>query len=131
MMKKVIFAVLAAVVMSLGLASCSSSPEEKLIDVMDDIVSVLKSTHLKTADDVKGLATKLDGLKEKTQKMTEELLESYKDMTPEELTKLTESMKPMEEKVEKLQKDYAKEMERLKKEAKDAGLELDDLPSLF
>ena len=54
-MKKVIFAVLAAFMVSLSFTSCSSSPEEKMMSIMEDMVSALKDTHIKSADDLKAL----------------------------------------------------------------------------
>lgn len=130
-MKKVIFAVLAAMVMSLGFFSCSSSPEDKLIGVMEDMVSVLKGANIKTADDAKALMTKLTSFKDEAEKITEELMAAYKDKSPEELMKLAETMKPLEEKIEKIQKEGDKEIERLKKQAEDAGLDMEELGDLF
>ena len=130
-LKKVIFAVLAAMVMSFGFVSCSSSPEDKLIGVMEDMVGVLKGANIKTADDAKALMTKLTSFKDEAEKITEELMAAYKDKSPEELMKLAETMKPLEEKIEKIQKEGDKEIERLKKQAEDAGLDMEELGSLF
>ena len=131
-MKKAIFAVMAAFVMSLGFMSCSGgSPEDKMVSLMEDMVSVMKSTHIKSADDAKTLKGKLEGMKADVEKLTNELMEAYKDKSPEELMKLAESMKGLEEKMEKVQKEGDKEMERLKGEAEALGLDLSDFGELF
>jgi hypothetical protein len=131
-MKKTIFAVLAAFVMSLGFMSCSSGgPEDKMISLMEDMVSVMKSTHIKSADDVNTLKGKLEGMKSEVEKVTNELMEAYKDKSPEELMKLAESMKGLEEKMDKVQKEGDKEMERLKGEAEALGLDLSEFGDLF
>ncbi len=131
-MKKTIFAVLAAFVMSLGFMSCSGGgPEDKMISLMEDMVSVMKSTHIKSADDVNTLKGKLEGMKSEVEKVTNELMEAYKDKSPEELMKLAESMKGLEEKMDKVQKEGDKEMERLKGEAEALGLDLSEFGDLF
>ena len=123
---------MAAFVMSLGFMSCSGgSPEDKMVSLMEDMVSVMKSTHIKSADDAKTLKGKLEGMKADVEKLTNELMEAYKDKSPEELMKLAESMKGLEEKMEKVQKEGDKEMERLKGEAEALGLDLSDFGELF
>ena len=130
-MKKVIFAVLAAFVMSLSFTSCSSSPEDKMLGLIEDMVSVMKGTHIKSMDDVKTLKEKLQGMKSEVEKVSMEMMEAYKDKSPEELVKLAESMKDIEAKIEKVQKDGEKEVERLKGEAEAAGLDVEELEELF
>ena len=127
-MRKMIFAVLAALVMSLGFMSCSSSsPEKKLIGLMEDVVSILKDTHIKSADDVAALKDKMETIKKDVMAVTTELMDSYKDKSPEELAKLAESMKDLEKQSDKLSKEIEAEGERLEKEAEAAGVELGDL----
>ena len=131
-MKKTIFAVLAAFVMSLGFMSCSGgSTKDKMVGLMEDMVGVMKSTTIKSAEDVKTLKGKLEGMKADVEKLTNELMEAYKDKSPEELMKLAESMKGLEEKMDKVQKEGDKEMERLKGEAEALGLDLSEFGDLF
>ena len=127
-MKKAVFAVLAAFVMSMGFMSCSSSsPEDKMVSLMEDAISIMKSTHIKSADDVKTLTEKFATIKADIEQVTTEMMEAYKDKSPEELMKLAESMEKMEKKVEKMTKDMQKEAERLEQEAEKAGVSLDGL----
>ena len=131
-MKKAIFAVMAAFVMSLGFMLCSGgSTEDKMVGLMEDMVGVMKSTTIKSAEDVKTLKGKLEGMKADVEKLTNELMEAYKDKSPEELMKLAESMKGLEEKMDKVQKEGDKEMERLKGEAEALGLDLSEFGDLF
>ena len=67
-MKKVIFAVLAAFMVSLSFTSCSKSPEGKVMGLMEDAISIMKDTHIKSADDVKAFAEKMKPIKEGVEK---------------------------------------------------------------
>ena len=122
---------LAAFVMSLAFVACSSSPEDKVVSLMEDAVSLVKGTHIKTADDVATLTKKMQSFKSDVDKAMSEILESYKDKSPEELMKMAENLSGMEKKVDELSKTLEKETERLEKEADAAGLDLDDLSRLF
>ena len=127
-MKKVIFAVLTAFVMSLGFASCSSSsPQDKILDSMDELVTLMKKTHIKSADDVKVLKEKAEAIKKDVETAMEQLT---KDKSPEELLKLATELKDLEKKTEELSKTGDAEIERLKKEAEAAGVDVDALDFL-
>ena len=126
-MKKVIFAVLAAFMVSLSFTSCSSSPESKIMGLMEDAVSVMKDTHIKSADDVKALAEKMKPIKEGVEKAMQELMESYKDKDPKELEEIGQKF---EEQANKLAEAAKKEGERLEKEAAEAGVDLSELEDL-
>lgn len=127
-MKKVIFAVLTAFVMSLGFASCSSSsPQDKILDSMDELVTLMKKTHIKSADDVKVLKEKAEAIKKDVETAMEQLT---KDKSPEELLKLATELKDFEKKTEELSKTGDAEIERLKKEAEAAGVDVDALDFL-
>ena len=126
-MKKVIFAVLAAFMVSLSFTSCSKSPEGKVMSLMEDAVSIMKDTHIKSADDVKAFAEKMKPIKEGVEKAMEELLEAYKDKDPKELEELG---KKFEEQSKKISEEAEKEGKRLQKEAEDAGVDLSELESL-
>ena len=126
-MKKVIFAVLAAFMVSLSFTSCSKSPEGKMFGLMEDAISIMKDTHIKSADDVKALAEKMKPIKEGVDKAMEEMMEAYKDKSAEELKELGEKF---EEQSKKLGAEAEKEGARLKKEAEEAGVDLSELDDL-
>ena len=126
-MKKVIFAVLAAFMVSLSFTSCSKSPEGKLLGLMEDAVSIMKDTHIKSQDDVKALAEKMKPLQEEVQKAMKEMMEAYKDKTPEELQKMSQEL---EKKSKDIAAEAEKEGERLQKEAAEAGVDLSELEAL-
>ena len=127
-MRKTIFAVLAAFVMSLAFVSCSSSPEDKVESTMEEMVSFIKGFHIKSADDLNKLTDKMATFKNEIEGAIEELTTGK---SPEELMKLAEQMESLEKKMTKLTADMEKEAERLESEAKEAGLDLDNLESLF
>ena len=126
-MKKVIFAVLAAFMVSLSFTSCSSSPEDKMVGLLEDAVSIMKDTHIKSQDDVKALAEKMKPLKENVENAMKEMMEAYKDKDPKELEEMS---KKIEEKMKKISEEAEKEGERLQKEAAEAGVDLSELESL-
>ncbi len=126
-MKKVFFAVLAALVMSLGLTSCSSSPENQMIGIMEDMLSVIKDAKITSVDDAKALVEKLAPFKEKMEAASKEITKAYADKSPEELAELQASMKDLEKKAESITNEMSKEGERLEKEAEAAGVDLSSL----
>ena len=126
-MKKLLFAALAAFVMSLGFVSCSSSPEDKIVSTMESMVSLMKDTHIKSMDDVKALKEKGESLKKEVENAIEALT---KDKSPEELMKLAESMKDLEKKMEDLSTTADAEIDRLTKEAEAAGIDASELDFL-
>ena len=126
-MKKMIFAVLAAFMVSLSFTSCSKSPEGKVMSLMEDAVSIMKDTHIKSADDVKAFAEKMKPIKEGVEKAMEELMEAYKDKDPKELEEIG---KKFEEQSKKIGEEAEKEGKRLQKEAEEAGVDLSELESL-
>ncbi|MBO4463254.1 MAG: hypothetical protein J5797_03565 [Prevotella sp.] len=126
-MKKVIFAVLAAFMVSLSFTSCSKSPEDKIMGLMEDAVSIMKDTHIKSQDDVKALAEKMKPLKEDVEKAMKEFLEACKDKDQKELEEIG---KKFDEQSKKLQEEAKKEGERLQKEAAEAGVDISELEDL-
>ena len=126
-MKKVIFAVLAAFMVSLSFTSCSKSPEGKVMGLMEDAISIMKDTHIKSADDVKAFAEKMKPIKEGVEKAMSEMMEAYKDKDPKELEELGNKF---EEQAKKRGDEAEKEGARLKKEAEDAGVDLSELDDL-
>lgn len=126
-MKRVFIAVLAAFVMSLGFVGCSSSPADKMISVTKDMLSILKSTEIKSEQDVKDLAAKFEDLKKEAQEIEKAMEEETKNMSDEEkLSYVADMMKTMSE-VGDLEKEMKTEIKRLEKEAKAAGVNLDGI----
>lgn len=126
-MKKVIFAVLAAFMVSLSFTSCSKSPEGKVMGLMEDAVSIMKDTHIKSADDVKALAEKMKPIKEGVEKAMSEMMEAYKDKDPKELEELGNKF---EEMAKTIGAEAEKEGARLQKEAEEAGVDLSEIEDL-
>ena len=126
-MKKVIFAVLAAFMVSLSFTSCSKSPEGKVMSLMEDAVSIMKDTHIKSADDVKALAEKMKPIKEGVEKAMGEMMEAYKDKDPKELEELGNKF---EEMAKTIGAEAEKEGARLQKEAEEAGVDLSEIEDL-
>jgi len=110
-----------------GLALFDRAPEDKMLSLIEDAVSVMKRAHIRTQDDVTELAEKLKPIKGEVETAMKELMEAYKDKDPEELVEIG---KKFEEQAEKLSKETEKEGERLKKEAEEAGVDLTELESL-
>ena len=106
-MKKVLFAVLAAFMVSLSFTSCSKSPEGKLMSLMEDAVSIMKDTHIKSADDVKSFLTNLKDIQSKIEVLAKENEE--RDLPKDVEEKL-------EEQFNKMQEELSPEMERVMKE---------------
>lgn len=141
-MKKLIFALLALFMVSAVVVSCDNkkskkdkeekeevydTPEEELLALMKDAVSLMEDTHIKSSDDVKDLAGEMKPIKEKVEKAMMEMMEAYKDKDPKELEELS---KELEEEFEEISRRAEKEGERLQKEATEAGVDLSELNDL-
>ena len=123
-MRKTIFAVLAALVMSLGFMSCSGSPEEEMVGYLEDMVALVKDTHIKSSDDVKTFAKKAKDLQEKVEALQKKYGKDYESTLSEE------EQKEIGDRMTKIMMELMPEMERLQKEAKDADLSPEDLKEL-
>jgi uncharacterized coiled-coil protein SlyX len=123
-MKKVLLAVLAAFVMNLGMVSCSSTPADKKLGAMEEALSIVKSTHIKSAEDVKALVEKIKPLKEKAISANTELMNLNRSKSPEELSEINEEMAEMGKQIDQMAVEMNKEGERLEKEAQEAGIDL-------
>lgn len=124
-MKRTIFVVLTALVMSLSFMACSSSsPEEQMIGYMEDLVSVMKDTHIKSGSDVKTFAKKVKKIQDNVDALKEKYGNDYKSELSEE------EQKKMEERLEKLMSDLFPEMQRIQKEATNANLTEEELEEL-
>ena len=140
-MKKLIFGIAALFMMSVVLVGCDNkkskkdkdeedvasvdlSPEEEVVECLEDMVSLLKRTHIESEDDVEVFADKARKIKSRVDSLIkrfgngigEDLPEDEKD---ELIKKLAELSKVGEE-----------EAERLQKEAAAAGIDLTELDDL-
>ena len=123
-----IFAVLAAFVMSLSFTACSGGgPEDKFLSAMEDAVALLKDTHIKSADDVAALKSKMEGIKKSVEAAQSELMESVMKMTPEEIEKFGEKV---EKKAQELSAQGETESKRIIEEAKAVGIDESELDFL-
>ena len=125
-MRRLFFAVI-ALVLSLSFVSCSSSPEEKIIDSMEEMTSFVKGFHIKSADDITKLNDKLEKFKTEIGEAVEGL---YKEKQ-EELLEMAGNLSRLDEKIDKMTKDIEKEGKRLEKEAEAAGLDISEFEDLF
>lgn len=142
-MKKLIFALLALFMVSTVVVSCDNkkskkdeeeelTPAEQMIACMEDMVDVLKDTHIKSTDDVKDLKEKMDGIKKDFDEAQKALEEELKEMSDEERKEFEEKTeKQFEEKVYKLMEDLPKEMERLQKEATEANIDASEVAEVM
>ena len=90
-MKNIVFAVLAAFVMSLGFVSCSSgAPEEKVVGLMEDMLSVLKDTHIESVGDLKAFVKEFGAIKEQAEVLEKELED--KDLSKEAINRVQGKM---------------------------------------
>ena len=124
-MKKMIFAVLAAFMVSLSFTSCSKSPEEKMVGYIEDMVSLMKDTHIKSLDDAKTFSEKAQKIKEDVEALEKSMGEDYKSSISED------EQKKLEERVGKAMEELMKEMERIQKEAAEAGVDASEIKGLF
>lgn len=120
-MKKLFFAAIAALFMSISFTSCggSSSPTDKMLGCMEEMVSVMKGTSIKSASDVEALKSKMEGIQKDVEEISKASADKMKDMSEEDVAKYLE-------KVGKLQEEMQAEMERLEGEAAAAGIDMDD-----
>ena len=109
------------------IATFSVAPEDKLVDLLEDAVRIMKRAHIRTQDDVTALAEKMSPVKDKVEQTMKELMEAYKDKDPKELEEMG---KILEEKMQKISEDAKREGDRLEKEAEEAGVDLSELESL-
>ena len=106
------------------MACSSSSPEEQMIGYMEDLVSVMKDTHIKSGSDVKTFAKKVKKIQDNVDALKEKYGNDYKSELSEE------EQKKMEERLEKLMSDLFPEMQRIQKEATNANLTEEELEEL-
>jgi hypothetical protein len=126
-MKKVIFAVLAAFAMSLGMISCSSSPQDKLVSLAEEMVSTLKDAHIKSADDAKTLKEKIDKISKEGEEISAAMEKEMEGLSDTEKLKKLGEMTEFLEKASKLKDEAEAEVKRLKKEAEENNVDLSDL----
>ena len=110
-----------------GVALFDSAPEKKMVSLLEDALSLMKRTHIRTQDDVTELAEKMGPIKEKVEAAITEMTEAYKD---KDLKELEDLFKDVEAAMDKISKEAEKEGDRLQKEAEEAGVDLSALEAL-
>ncbi|MCR4810308.1 MAG: hypothetical protein K5896_10700 [Prevotella sp.] len=99
------------------------SPTEQLIGHLNDLVSLMKRTHIQSEDDVKAFADKAVKIKEKVDALMENFTEEIGNIEPATQAELMG-------KIEKIGKEGEKEANRLAKEAEEVGIDLSELKDL-
>ena len=160
-MKKLLYSVLAVLVMSVAFVSCKDSkapadkdsveatesekaeetkeaavdananPADKLVGMMGDMVQLLKDTHIKSADDLMALKDKLENFKTSFEETSLAMASMFSNITEENATEIAASMQELEKRIEVLEQEGEAESERLEAEAKALGLDLDALDDIF
>lgn len=86
-MKKMMFAAIAALMLSVGFSSCSKSPEEKALSAMRQLVEMtekVKSNALQAldlADDIAALKEEINGMKVNELNFTPEQKKEFDELT--------------------------------------------------
>ena len=94
----------------------SNSPEEQMMDYMEDMVDLLRDTHVKSVDDVMSFAKEVKKIQQKVEDLQKSVGEDYESTLSEE------EQKKMEKQLEELTSQIIPELQRIQKEAEDAGL---------
>ena len=102
----------------------SNSPEEQMMDYMEDMVDLLRDTHVKSVDDVMSFAKEAKKIQQKVEDLQKSVGEDYESTLSEE------EQKKMEKQLEELTSQIFPELQRIQKEAEEAGLSEEDLKAL-
>ena len=105
-------------------ASFGLSREDQFVNCLEDLVALMKRTHIDSEDDVEEFAVKARKIKSKV----DDLISQYGDGLGENLSE--DEQMELIEKVEKLSNAGEKEANRLMKEAEAAGIDLSELDDL-
>ena len=149
-MKKSLFIWMAAVVMGMTLVACgekkansdasasedaideivvdeSDDPTEQLISLTTQFVNTLKSYHINSQEDAERLKTLADKYKDKIEVVQKAVENQLEDMSDSEKLEYASKMLKIASKFENVEEDMKNTVERLQKEAEDAGVDIDDL----
>ncbi len=105
----------------------TDQPQVNFINALDKLVTIMEGTHIKSIDDVKALKEKADKIQEIVMVAQTEMQNEFRDKTEGELNGI---LKEMEEKTSKIIEKGEKETQRLKEEAKAAGISEEELEFL-
>lgn len=107
------------------------NPLEKMTSLMEKYWGYMKGKHIKTEEDIQELADVTNKFKEIYEELEEEGDEWSNSLTEEDAEKLMGKLSKIVKKVERLEKRAKKEADRLREEAEENGLDLDDYGYLF
>lgn len=105
----------------------SDDPMKQMVGLTKDFVKVIKNTHINSAADAEALKAKAESFEAKIQDVQAAMEKQMEGMSDEEKLTFATSMIGVAKEFEGIEKDIDAEMERLKKEAEAAGIDLEDL----
>lgn len=105
----------------------SDDPTEQLISLTTQFVNTLKSYHINSQEDAERLKTLADKYKDKIEVVQKAVENQLEDMSDSEKLEYASKMLKIASKFENVEEDMKNTVERLQKEAEDAGVDIDDL----
>lgn len=114
----VIIGLVLSIILWSSVNSSPMSPEDKLLGGMEEMVNVMKNTHIKSAEDAKALKVKLEGIRKEVEEDEDiqATIKKMKDMSEEGVSKHYE-------KFDRLIYEGQVEADRLNEEAKALGID--------
>jgi len=149
-MKKSLFIWMAAVVMGMTLVSCgekkansdasanedaieeivldeSDEPTDQLVSLVTQFVNTLKSYHINSQEDADRLETLAEAYQEKMDGIQKAIEKQVEGMSDSEQLEYAAEMLKVAAKFENIEKDMEETLNRLQKEAEEAGVDFEDL----
>lgn len=149
-MKKLVFALMAAMVMSFAFMACSQKktagspeevaanvtesleaitgePEDQMKEVITFFAETMKATHIKSEADLETLKTLLKAFTQKMQAIQTAVEKKMEGMSDEDKFAYAGKMMGLAKELGSFEDDVQKETERLKSEAEALGLDIEKL----
>ena len=151
-MKKVLFTMLAALMMGAVITACSdkktekgadgdnteaveeelafdedATPADQLVGLTKQFVSVMKAAHINSEADAATLKNKIEKIQAKIEDVQKNMESSMEGLSDAEKLKMATQMLTLAKEFEGMEKEISTEVKRLQKEAAEAGVDIDDL----
>lgn len=148
-MKKLVFALMAAMVMCFAFSACSEKaannpetaaasvkeslnaldgePEEQLMEVTKLFAEMIKDAHINSDADAKVLKAKMEAFSEKMEGIQKAVETKMEGMSDNEKLAFAGKMMQLAEEFGNIETELEKETQRLKEEADAAGVDISDL----